>query len=190
MKFLTKSRLIFVSIALVFMIFILSLYLIFGYTTVNLPNVTPSGLFVNGKFAGDNPKTVKLRNGKYKLTFTTPNTADSTLAISVGPFPRTINMPAGKSSTDMYQNARNATGFITGQFTYNNNKIFNTVWAAGVVDIPDQTSYLVMKFQQGRWDKVYLGDGTDSDFVVLIPQAIRDYLVELPAPGLGSFNGN
>ncbi len=182
-----QKRLVY-SITIPLIVFLLA-YLFWGYTKITLPKDSYSAVFVNGQHIGNDVSSLKLRPGTYTIKIVSPAHADRTLRIKASPFSHKTFGPS-TSIPNYTSAAESASGLGGGAFSYNYNKLFDGVWSAGIINIPDQTSYFVMKFENGRWDSVYVGDGTDADFAISVPPDVLRYLVSLPTTGIGGSNGN
>ena len=177
------------NLLLVIGIVLLLVNIFWGYGHVDLTGGDGGDLYINQQFVGHNPKSLKLRPGTYSLAFVTPSTAKKTVDIHVRVFGHQTVALNGLP-LDLTTPARTATGFTSGSFTFDHAKQFDGVWAAGLVNVPDETDYFVMKYENGQWDKVYLGDGKDVDFPLVIPSDVLAYLRSLPTAGIGGHNGN
>lgn len=170
---------------------ILGVYLLFGYATIVLPKASATGLYINDEYVGDNLSSVRVRPGTYTIKLTSPEHTTSRLTISTLPFTKkTVSWPS--APTSLTTAARDASGLGNngGYFQFSYGRLFNDVWSAGIVRIPSESYYYVMKFEHGRWDQVYQGDGSDSDFSITVPVEIQTYLKSLPNSGVGVSNGN
>lgn len=169
---------------------VLVLYIFLGFAVISFPDQKTSGVYVNGQLVGTGLKHIKLRPGSYTITYSSAENDPVTRKITVLPFFPTTFAPAS-SGVDFTKAAAKATGLGgNGAFDFSNVKRFGDVWVAGVVDLPSESEYLVMKYEQGAWDQIYYGDGTDADFKLVVPPAIQSYLLALPDTTVGAGNGN
>lgn len=163
-------------IVLVFVFVLFLTYLFIGFGSINIKNPAKyTAAFVDDLYVGDGSKNIKLRPGKYLVEISSPN-YENQKEISVSVF--------SSNTIDSTEKKRNFTATVATAIAQDESnvvlwegKIINSVWYGAIAYVKDinTAGFVVMKFENGRWQLVYMGTDLEDEYKTVVPNPVKEY---------------
>jgi hypothetical protein len=175
------------AVVAVITLMLLVFYQLFGYGSVSVINVEKDTTVFIDEIKQQNPTKIKLRPGEYELKILSTS-VNETQTIKIKLFSKqTINTSSKK--VDYNLAVSQALNREIEDLSVIEGKIVDNIWYGAIVyDSTVGTSdFVVLKYDNSRWESIYRGTGLDDNYKKTVPQAVQQYFSEI---GSGKLYGD